>query len=99
MSGPALRAAIVGCGRISDIHAGAITALPEVELAAVCDMRLDAAAQLADRHAVPAAFSDMETMMHEARPDVVHIVTPPRPHLALAEIAARHGAHMYVEKP
>jgi predicted dehydrogenase len=38
-------------------------------------------------------------MLDEARPDVVHIVTPPATHAELARLCLAGGAHVYVEKP
>jgi nucleoside-diphosphate-sugar epimerase/predicted dehydrogenase len=94
-----LRVAIVGCGRISAYHFAALAPLPGVEIVAVCDLDEKLARKTASRLGVQRCVSDMETMMRESRPDVVHLLTPPRTHLALARIAARHGAHMYIEKP
>jgi predicted dehydrogenase/nucleoside-diphosphate-sugar epimerase len=42
---------------------------------------------------------DAVELIARARPDVVHIVTPPSTHVALAEQAIRKGCHVYVEKP
>ena len=94
-----LRVALVGCGRISTYHIAALRALPGVEIVAVCDLNDRLARQVATRHAIPRCYSDMETMVRETRPEVVHLLTPPRTHLALARIAAAHRAHMYIEKP
>lgn len=38
-------------------------------------------------------------LLERVRPDVVHIVTPPASHAALAMQAIRAGCHVYVEKP
>jgi nucleoside-diphosphate-sugar epimerase/predicted dehydrogenase len=38
-------------------------------------------------------------MLAEARPDVVHVCTPPASHVAAARAALEAGAHVYVEKP
>jgi len=95
----AIRAALVGCGRISDVHIDILKGLPGVEIVAVCDLNEATARAQAARHGIPGVYTDMETMMREVRPNVVHLLTPPRSHRALAAIAARHGAHMYVEKP
>jgi predicted dehydrogenase/nucleoside-diphosphate-sugar epimerase len=38
-------------------------------------------------------------LLEEARPDVVHIVTPPATHSRLALQALEAGCHVYVEKP
>ena len=38
-------------------------------------------------------------LLERAKPDVVHIVTPPSTHAGLAELAIRAGCHVYIEKP
>jgi predicted dehydrogenase/nucleoside-diphosphate-sugar epimerase len=38
-------------------------------------------------------------LLQEARPDVVHIVTPPSTHASIALQAIEAGCHVYVEKP
>ena len=91
------RTAIVGCGRISNIHIAALRALPNVEIVAVCDLDESLARQQALRYDIKNVFTDVERMLSEVRPDVVHLLTPPRTHLALTEVAAKYHAHMYVE--
>src|SRR5919106_1717041 len=93
------RTAIVGCGRISAIHIAALKALGEVEIVAVCDLDGKLARSQASQNGIPNIFTDMETMMKEVRPDVVHLPTPPRTHLALTKIAAKYQANVYAEKP
>jgi predicted dehydrogenase/nucleoside-diphosphate-sugar epimerase len=93
------RTAIVGCGRISEIHIAALKALGDVEIVAVCDLDEKLARARAAQNGIPNIFTDMEIMMKEVRPDVVHVLTPPRSHLALIRIAAKHRAHIYAEKP
>ena len=41
----------------------------------------------------------MDALLAEARPDVVHVCTPPAAHVAAALAALEAGAHVYVEKP
>jgi nucleoside-diphosphate-sugar epimerase/predicted dehydrogenase len=94
-----LRVALVGCGRISVFHIAALSSLPQVKIVAVCDLDEEAARARALKIGVEHYYSDMETMMREQGPDVAHILTPPRSHLKLAQIAAKYGAHMYIEKP
>ncbi len=43
-------------------------------------------------------FADAAELL-ALRPDVVHIVTPPATHVALARQAILAGSHVYVEKP
>ena len=44
-------------------------------------------------------FGSAEEMMTTAKPDVVHIITPPSTHYALAKLALDKGIHIFVEKP
>jgi nucleoside-diphosphate-sugar epimerase/predicted dehydrogenase len=94
-----LRVALIGCGRISSYHMAALRVLPDVDVVAVCDLDERTAREMASRHGVRGCYTDVETMLHEVKPDVVHLLTPPHSHLALARLAARYRAHMYIEKP
>jgi predicted dehydrogenase/nucleoside-diphosphate-sugar epimerase len=94
-----IRTALVGCGRISDVHIEVLKGLPNVDVVALCDLNETAARDQATHHDVPGIYTDMEKMMTEVQPNVVHLLTPPRTHVPLAATAARHHAHMYVEKP
>lgn len=94
-----LRAAIVGCGRVSVFHIAAIKELPDVNLVAVCDLDEATARKTALQNRINYVYTDIETMLKEVRPDVVHLLTPPHSHPTLAKIAARYGANIYIEKP
>jgi predicted dehydrogenase len=45
------------------------------------------------------AYGDLDAMLEERRPDVVHILTPPQSHCELGLAAMRAGCHVLVEKP
>lgn len=94
-----LRIAIVGCGKIADQHAEHITALKGCCLVAVCDREPLMAAQLADRYGVPNRYTDLGALLAEAKPDVVHLTTPPQAHFSMAKQCLEAGCHIYVEKP
>ncbi len=95
-----LDVALVGCGKIADGHLDEIRKLPHLgHVVAVCDREPLMAEQLALRFAVPNHYDDFERMIEVERPDVVHITTPPGPHLALTKAAVDAGCHVYVEKP
>ena len=57
------------------------------------------AGQLAERFRVPESYADLGEMLHTARPDVVHITTPPQSHFSLAKQCLEFGCHVYLEKP
>lgn len=94
-----LRVAIVGCGKIADAHAFQIQRIGGTEIVAVCDTEPLMARQLAERFKVGRYFSDLTELLNEARPDVVHITTPPESHYKLAYMCLVRGCHVYVEKP
>jgi predicted dehydrogenase len=99
MTAGKLRVALIGCGQIADAHLGEIRKLPQADVVAVCDRERDLAAQAGARFEVPQVFDDVAQMLAVARPDVVHVTTPPHTHRALAIEALEAGAHVYVEKP
>ena len=94
-----LRVAIVGCGKIADAHAAQIQRIPGCEIVGVCDTEPLMARQLYERFPVGAYFTDVNALIADARPDVVHITTPPESHFNLARVCLEHGCHVYVEKP
>jgi len=94
-----LRAAIIGCGKIADSHASQILRIPGAEIVAVCDNEPLMARQLMDRFPVRRGFTDLEELILEAGPDVVHITTPPQSHFTIAKACLERGCHVYVEKP
>jgi predicted dehydrogenase len=94
-----IRAAIVGCGKMADQHALQIRKIPGAQLVAACDAEPLMARQLAERFGIAACFSDVEEMLASARPDVVHVTTPPQSHLDIGRKCIAAGASPYIEKP
>jgi predicted dehydrogenase len=94
-----LKVAIVGCGKIADSHASQIQRIKGCEIVGVCDREPLMARQLSERFPVKRYFGDLEELLRETNPDVVHITTPPQSHFAIAKQCLEHGCHVYVEKP
>jgi predicted dehydrogenase len=94
-----LRVAIIGCGKIADQHILALQRIPGCGVVAVCDRERLMAEQLAERFRIPGVFADVAEMLREAKPQVVHITTPPQSHHALARQCLDAGCHVYLEKP
>ena len=91
--------AIIGCGKIADSHADQIQRIPDCEIVGVCDREELMARQLSERFPIKACFNDVQELLDQARPDVVHITTPPQSHFELASRCLEHGCHVYLEKP
>ncbi len=96
---PPLTACVIGCGGIAREHLRILARMPNARLAAICDVDVRAAAELAEEFAVPRTYDNAEAMLEAERPDVVHVLTPPQTHLELARAAFEAGAHVLVEKP
>ncbi len=94
-----LRVAIVGCGKIADSHASQIQRIKGCKIVGVCDREPLMARQLFERFPVENHFSDLRKFLDEAKPEVVHITTPPESHFAIATQCLEAGCHVYVEKP
>jgi predicted dehydrogenase len=94
-----LKVAIVGCGKIADAHASQIQKLEGCEIVGVCDREPLMAKQLYERFPVKQYFTDLPELVSKARPDVVHITTPPESHFEIARFCLESGCHVYVEKP
>jgi predicted dehydrogenase len=95
-----LKVGIVGCGKIADGHVEEVQKVPELaHVVGVCDREPIMAEQLAMRYGLDYHTSDVERLLSERKPDVLHITTPPGSHLSLATRAIDAGCHVYVEKP
>ena len=97
--GGMLKVGIVGCGKIADAHASQIQRVGGCEIVGVCDREPLMAKQLYERFPVKQYFSRLALNCGEARPDVVHITTPPESHFDIARFCLEHDCHVYVEKP
>ena len=94
-----IRVGIIGCGKVADKHASQILRVRDSKIVGVCDQEELMAGQLAERIGVKHHFSDVQALLLQCRPDVVHITTPPQSHYALAKQCLEEGCHVYVEKP
>ena len=94
-----LRAAVIGTGKISEEHLRFLREAPGVAVSAVCDLSPSLARYAVQRFGAGQAFTDSGRMLREARPDVVHVLTPPHTHVSLVTESINAGAHVIVEKP
>jgi predicted dehydrogenase len=94
-----IRVGIIGCGKVADKHASQVRRIKGAEIVGVCDREPLMAGQLAERFRIRRHFDDVQSMLKECKPDVVHITTPPQSHYALAKQSLEAGCNIYVEKP
>jgi len=94
-----LRLALVGCGRISGAHLGAVADLPDaVRLVALADHDPARAVAAAEPFGA-AVHATYEDLLADPAVEAVLIATPNALHHAQALAALRAGKHVLVEKP
>ena len=95
-----LKFALIGCGRVSENHLGALTSgqLP-AELVAVCDKEEAKARAKGEKYKLP-FYTDYHRML-AAHPDVdvINVATPTGYHAEHVIDLSQHGKHIVVEKP
>jgi myo-inositol 2-dehydrogenase/D-chiro-inositol 1-dehydrogenase len=95
-----LRFGVIGAGRIGKIHAENLaTRIPGVQVAAIADVDLSAAQELAARLHVPAAVEDYHAILADPAIDGVVICSSTDTHARMVIEAAQAGKHIFCEKP
>jgi myo-inositol 2-dehydrogenase/D-chiro-inositol 1-dehydrogenase len=95
-----LNIGIIGAGRIGRVHAGNLAyRIPEVNLAAISDVFVEAAEKLAAELGVPAAYQDARRILEDKSIDAVLICSSTDTHAQFIEEAARAGKQIFCEKP
>src|SRR3970040_693367 len=94
-----VRIAVVGCGRVSKNHFGAIEAHSSaLQLAAVCDTDSQTLAAAASKYQV-AGYGSLSELLRSSDVDLVALCTPSGLHPSQAIEVARAGRHVMTEKP
>ncbi len=100
-----VRVAVIGLGNQGRSHMNWFNALPEVEIAALCDVdkiRLEAAAsqlRAVNPEARPDLYSDFRKILERKDIDAVTCATPDHWHALIAILAFQAGKDVYGEKP
>lgn len=92
------RVALIGPGAIAELHAGAIRAAGGT-LAAVAGRTLSGTQDFAARHAIPAAYADVEEMLRAVPLDAVVVASPSDLHARHTLAALAHGIDVLCEVP
>ncbi len=91
-----IRTAVVGAGKMGQIHAKVLSKLPQSSLVAIVDIQQDRAKKLAKEYKCT-AFADAKELLGKV--DAVTISAPTKSHLALAELFVSNNIPILIEKP
>jgi predicted dehydrogenase len=89
-----LRGAIAGCGFFGQIHLEGWRRVTGAAVVAACDADLSRA-----QSSAPHAFTSLEQMLDEIRPDFLDIATRPEWHLPMLRAAAERNIPVICQKP
>ena len=92
-----VRVAVVGLGAWGECHVETLASLPQAELVAVCDARVQHARQVAARWNCAALA--VEELWARDDVDLVSIATPAPQHLEAVLATLGAGKHVLIEKP
>ncbi len=97
---PSISVAVFGAGRIGHRHARTVASeIRGAKLAAICDVNLEAARELADLTACDRITNDPAEIFNDSSVQAVIIGTSTDSHASLIEAAAASGKDIFCEKP
>jgi predicted dehydrogenase len=94
-----VRVAIVGCGRISDLHQMGYRNRNDARIVAVCDTNTARARKKAMEWGVEKIYADYQRLLEDRDVDLVELLTPHHLHCPMSVQAAQAGKHISVQKP
>lgn len=94
-----IRVAIVGCGRISDLHRIGYRDREDAKIIAVCDTNKSLAKKKAREWGVDKVYSDYQQVLDDKEVDLVELLTPHHLHCPMTVRAAEAGKQISVQKP
>ena len=100
MSARRVRVAMIGAGGMAmSVHYPSLASLPDVEIAAVCELDPVRLQTAADRYGIPGRYADYRRMVAEVRPDAVYVVGQPHYMYDIWVWCLQNGLNLFIEKP
>jgi predicted dehydrogenase len=94
-----VRAAIVGCGRISDLHQLGYRDRDDARIVAVCDTRKGRAQAKARAWGVDRVYTEYQQVLSDTEVNLVELLVPHHLHAEMTVAACQAGKHVSVQKP
>ena len=95
-----LRIGVIGAGGICTwAHMPAYAEMDNVEIVAICDIKVEKAQAVADKYGIPNVFADYNDVINMDGIDAIDICTPNNLHSIVAIYALEHGLNVLTEKP
>ncbi len=92
--------AVIGTGRIGSVHTrDLVRRIPEANVVAVCDIRLEVAQAVADELGIRRVVRDYHELLADPQIEAVLISSSTNTHAFMMKDAALAGKHIFCEKP
>ena len=93
------RVAVIGAGYFGQFHYDAWARMDGCTLVGLCTRSGAGAAETAEKYGVPETYTDLATMVSDARPDLVDVTSPPETHLEAIRTLAPSVKWIICQKP
>ena len=95
-----IKLGVIGTGRIGKVHiATLVQSVPQAEVAAIADIDLKSANEVAKLYGIASVFSNYLDVISHPEVEAVVICSPTDTHARYIVDAARAGKHIFCEKP
>ncbi len=95
-----LRVGLIGAGGIAGyVHMPAWSRMEDVEVVAICDIKIEKAKAMAEKYGVAQVFEQYRELLNLPGLDAIDICTPNYLHSIIAVEALEKGLHVFCEKP
>ncbi len=94
-----IQVGIIGCGKISDLHALGYRNNDQARIAAVSDIDLDLANRKGAQWGADRSYRDYRSLLEDPKIDAVEILTPQKLHEQMTLEALEAGKHVLLQKP
>jgi myo-inositol 2-dehydrogenase/D-chiro-inositol 1-dehydrogenase len=95
-----IKIAVIGTGRMGSVHCRNIArSIPEADLVAVCDIRLEVAQAVADELGVKRVVKDYHELLTDPEIEAILIASSTDTHAFMMKDVAAAGKHIFCEKP
>ena len=95
-----VKIAVIGTGRMGSVHCRNIARLiPEADLVAVCDIRLEVAQSVADELGIQRVIKDYHELLADPEIEAILIASSTDTHAFIMQDVAAAGKHIFCEKP
>src|SRR5262245_24927171 len=94
-----LRVGVIGVGAFGEVHVATYHSLPDVEVVAISDSRIERLEEVGEKYHIKGRHRDYGELCARQDIELISVVTQESTHLAPVLAAVQERKHVIVEKP